>query len=40
VVASVESLVVTAHGLTWTALILPGATLILAVGLYFSRKHD
>jgi hypothetical protein len=40
VVASVESLVVTAHGLTWTALIPPGATLTLAVGLYFSRKHD
>ena len=39
VVGSVESLVVTTHGLTWSALILPGATFILALGLYFSRKH-
>jgi len=39
VVASVESLVVTVHEPAWVLLMLPLATLILAIGLYFSRKH-
>jgi hypothetical protein len=39
VVASVEGVVVTAHEPTWVLLAAPVATLILALGLYFSRKH-
>ena len=39
VVASVEALVVTVHEPAWVMLMLPLATLILAIGLYFSRKH-
>jgi uncharacterized membrane protein YqhA len=38
VVATVESLVVNAQDLAWTALILPITILILALGLYLSRK--
>jgi len=38
VVASVESLVVPSHALTWTALIVPLALLILAAGLFLARK--
>jgi uncharacterized membrane protein YqhA len=38
VVASVEGLIVSGHDLTWTALILPIALLILAAGLYLAKK--
>ena len=38
VVASVESLVVSAHEIQWTALIIPIALLILAAGLYLAKK--
>ena len=38
VVASVEGLVMGVHGITWTALILPAATLILAAGLFLARR--
>jgi uncharacterized membrane protein YqhA len=38
VVASVESLVVSAHELRWTALIVPIALLILSAGLFLAKK--
>ena len=38
VVASVESFVVAGHELTWSALILPTGTLILALGLFLARR--
>jgi len=38
VVASVESLVVSSHELTWTALVTPLAVLILAAGLFLARR--
>jgi uncharacterized membrane protein YqhA len=38
VVASVETFVAPGHELTWTALILPIAILILAVGLFLARQ--
>lgn len=38
VVASVEGLVVSTHDLSWTALIVPIALLILAAGLFLARK--
>jgi uncharacterized membrane protein YqhA len=38
VVASVEGLVVSGHELSWTALIVPIALLILAAGLYLAKK--
>jgi len=40
VVGSVEGLVVSFHEPAWVMLMMPTATLILAVGLYFSRKHE
>ena len=38
VVASVEGLVVPAHDLTWTALVVPVALLIMSAGLWLARK--
>ena len=38
VVASVESFVAAGHELTWSALILPTGTLILALGLFLARR--
>ncbi len=38
VVASVEGLVVSGHEVSWTALIVPIALLILAAGLYLAKK--
>ena len=38
VVASVEGLVAAGHQLTWTALIVPIALLILSAGLYLAKK--
>lgn len=38
VVASVESFVAAGHELAWTALILPLAILILALGLFLARQ--
>jgi uncharacterized membrane protein YqhA len=38
VVASMEGVVVTAREPAWVLLVAPAATLILALGLYFSRK--
>lgn len=38
VVASVEGLVAAGHQLTWTALIVPIALLILSAGLYLTKK--
>jgi len=38
VVASVEGLVVSAHELAWTALIVPIALLVLSAGLFLARK--
>ena len=38
VVASVESLVVSSHEIRWTALIVPLALLILAMGLFLAKK--
>jgi uncharacterized membrane protein YqhA len=38
VVASVESFVAPGHVLTWNALILPVAILVLALGLFLARK--
>ena len=38
VVASVEGLVAPAHDLSWDALVVPAALLILAAGLWLARK--
>jgi uncharacterized membrane protein YqhA len=38
VVASVESLIVSSHEIRWTALIVPLALLILAMGLFLAKK--
>ena len=38
VVASVEGLIVSAHDLSWSALIVPIALLILSAGLYLAKK--
>ena len=38
VVASVESFVAAGHEVTWSALILPTGTLILALGLFLARR--
>jgi len=38
VVASAEGLVASSHELTWTALIVPVALLLLAAGLFLARK--
>ena len=38
VVASVEGLIVPAHDLSWSALVVPIALLILSAGLYLAKK--
>jgi uncharacterized membrane protein YqhA len=38
VVASVEGFIMSAHEITWTALVLPIAILVLAAGLFLARK--
>ena len=38
VVAAVGGLVVDARGLSWTSLVMPGAVLLLSLGLYLTRR--
>ncbi|HET9215430.1 MAG TPA: YqhA family protein [Terriglobia bacterium] len=40
VIASVEGFVASSRELTWTALILPIAIFILALGLFFAKRAD